>query len=82
MRTRVRTLLTSLISIVALRFLLGASEGCITSGMMTIISMFYNRTEIGERIAWTFQCNGIGTIISAMIGFGVSHVNPHAKPAR
>jgi len=70
------------VHVVVVRFLLGASEGCITSGIMTIISMFYNRTEIGERIGWTFQCNGIGTIISAMIGFGVSHVNVNAKPAR
>jgi MFS family permease len=65
-----------------LRFLLGASEGCITSGIMTIISMFYDRTEIGERIGWTFQCNGVATILSAMVGFGVSHVGVNAKPAR
>lgn len=37
---------------VVLRFLLGASEGCITNGVMIVTSMFYTRTEIGERIGW------------------------------
>ncbi|QRV90865.1 major facilitator superfamily transporter [Ceratobasidium sp. AG-Ba] len=53
----------------ALRFLLGASEGCITNGVMLITSMFYTRREVGERIGWTFQCNGVGTIISGFLSF-------------
>lgn len=43
--------------------------------------MFYNRTEIGERIGWTFQCNGVATIISGFLAFGVAHSDPKAKPA-
>jgi hypothetical protein len=61
---------------------LGASEACVTTGIMTIISMFYNRTEVGERIGWTFQCNGFAMIIAALVSFGVSHIDEKAKPAR
>ncbi|QRV76049.1 major facilitator superfamily transporter [Ceratobasidium sp. AG-Ba] len=66
----------------ALRFLLGASEGCITNGVMLITSMFYTRREVGERIGWTFQCNGVGTIISGFLSFAVSHADPQKKPNR
>lgn len=44
--------------------------------------MFYNRTEIGERISWTFQCNGIALSLSAFLAFGVAHYDPEQKPAR
>ncbi|CAE6506910.1 unnamed protein product [Rhizoctonia solani] len=65
-----------------LRFLLGASEGCITNGVMLVTSMFYTRTEIGERIGWTFQCNGFALITSGFLAFGVAHSEPNGKPAR
>jgi MFS family permease len=64
----------------ALRFLLGASEGCITSGIMTIISMFYTRVEISQRLGWTFQCNGIAQILSSFLAYGVAHINMKAHP--
>ncbi|TDL22854.1 MFS general substrate transporter [Rickenella mellea] len=64
----------------ALRFLLGASEGCVTASTMLIISMFYNRTEIGQRIGWTFQCSGVGQIVSGFLSFGVFHANPKKHP--
>jgi len=44
--------------------------------------MFYTRTEIGERLGWTFQCNGIGAIIGSFLGFGVSHLAENSRPAR
>ncbi|KAG8990411.1 hypothetical protein FRB90_001768 [Tulasnella sp. 427] len=64
----------------ALRFLLGASEGCITSGIMTIISMFYTRVEISQRLGWTFQCNGIAQILSSFMAYGVAHIDMKAHP--
>ncbi|KAH7096651.1 MFS general substrate transporter [Auriculariales sp. MPI-PUGE-AT-0066] len=64
----------------ALRFLLGASEGAVTAGLMIMVSMFYTRIEIGERIGWTLQCNGIAQIINGFISFGVAHVKATAKP--
>ncbi|RYP84870.1 hypothetical protein DL769_001064 [Monosporascus sp. CRB-8-3] len=66
----------------ALRFLLGASEGCITNGVMLITSMFYNRTKTGQRIGWTFQCNGLAMIVSSFMSFGVAHYDPGRKSAR
>ncbi|KAG8917554.1 hypothetical protein FRC01_002376 [Tulasnella sp. 417] len=64
----------------ALRFLLGASEGCITSGIMTIMTMFYTRVESTQRISWTFQCNGVALILSGFVAFGVAHINAKAHP--
>ena len=63
-----------------LRFLLGASEGSITAGLMLVCSMFYTKNEIGERLGWTFQCNGFAVIISGFIQFGVAHTNPNIHP--
>ncbi|TDL22869.1 MFS general substrate transporter [Rickenella mellea] len=63
-----------------LRFLLGASEGCMITGIMTITSMFYTRTEIGERLGWIFQCNGVGVIVSGFLSFGVFHADPKKHP--
>ncbi|KAF7337396.1 MFS general substrate transporter [Mycena sanguinolenta] len=67
-------------SLFALRFFLGAAEGCTTAGLMLITSMFYTRVEIGERIGWTFQCNGFATIIGGFLAFGAAHVAPTSKP--
>ncbi|KAI1073953.1 MFS general substrate transporter [Whalleya microplaca] len=64
-----------------LRFLLGASEGCITNGLLLVTSMFYNRTEIGERVSWTIQCNGLAQIVSGFLAFGVAHSDPGKRPA-
>lgn len=69
-----------LLTIVALRFFLGAAEGCTTAGLMLVVSMFYTRHEVGQRLGWTFQCNGLATIISGFISFGVFHANPKAHP--
>lgn len=63
-----------------MRFLLGASEGCITTGIMTLISMFYTRLEITERIGWTFQCNGFAQIIAGFVAFGIAHIKGKQHP--
>jgi MFS transporter, ACS family, allantoate permease len=59
---------------------LGFSEGCITAGIMLINSMFYTRTEMGERVGWTFMCNGLASIISSFIAFGAYHTES-SRPA-
>lgn len=56
--------------LIAVRMLLGFCEGCVTPGIMLICSMFYDRTEMGERVGWTFMCNGFASIISGFIAFG------------
>ncbi|KAG8872181.1 hypothetical protein FRB98_000226 [Tulasnella sp. 332] len=69
-------------SLFGVRFLLGGSESCITTGMMTLIQMFYTRLETTERIGWTIQCNGLASIIGGFIAFGVAHVSPKVHPHR
>lgn len=64
-----------------LRFLLGGSEGCVTNTLMLVMSMFYNRTESGQRIGWTFQSNGLSQIVSGFLAFGVAHSSPSKRPA-
>ncbi|KAI5121702.1 hypothetical protein M0805_002095 [Coniferiporia weirii] len=64
----------------ALRFLLGASEGSMTAGLMLVCSMFYTRSEIGERLGWTFQCNGFAVIITGFLQFGVYHADANKHP--
>lgn len=51
-----------------------------TAGLMLVCSMFYTRNEIGERLGWTFQCNGLAVIISGFLSFGVFHASPTASP--
>ncbi|KAG9007033.1 hypothetical protein FRB93_008300 [Tulasnella sp. JGI-2019a] len=69
-------------SLFACRFLLGGSESCITTGVMTLIQMFYTRLEITERVGWTFQCNGLAAIIGGFIAFGVAHIKLTVHPHR
>lgn len=47
---------------------------------MLVTSMFYTRTEIGERIGWVFSCNGVALIISGFLSFGVAHISPRNHP--
>ena len=51
-----------------------------TAGLMLVVNMFYTRTEIGERIGWTFQCNGIAVVCTSFLQFGMAHTSPDAKP--
>lgn len=53
-----------------------------TNGVMLATSMFYNRTEIGQRIGWTIQCQGIATVVSGFLAYGVAHSSPTRKPAQ
>lgn len=64
------------------RLLLGASEGCVTNGIMIILPMFYTRREIGQRLGWTIQCNGLGIIVSSFLAFGAAHLQSGANIAR
>ncbi|KAK7928941.1 MFS general substrate transporter [Apiospora marii] len=74
-------LCTSFGGLFVLRFLLGGSEGCVTNALMLVMSMFYNRTESGQRVGWTFQSNGLSQIVSGFLAFGVAHSSPSKKPA-
>ena len=47
---------------------------------MLVCGMFYTRTEIGERLGWTFQFNGFAVVISSFLQYGVLHTSATAKP--
>lgn len=64
-------------SLIAIRLLLGFTEGCITPGLMLVTSMYYTRAEMGERVGLVFQCNGIASILSGFIAFGAYHTPNH-----
>lgn len=53
-----------------------------TNGVMLATSMFYNRTEIGQRIGWTIQCQGVATIVSGFLAYGVAHSSSTRRPAQ
>ncbi|KAK8091377.1 MFS general substrate transporter [Apiospora kogelbergensis] len=72
---------TSFGGLFVLRFLLGGSEGCSTNALMLVMSMFYDRTEAGQRIGWTLQGNGVSQIIAGFLAFGVAHSSSTKKPA-
>lgn len=50
--------------------------------MMIVLSMFFNRTESGQRLGWTVQCNGVAQIISGFIAFGVAHSDSSKDPGQ
>jgi MFS family permease len=49
---------------------------------MIILPMFYTRREIGQRLGWTIQCNGLGIIVSSFLAFGAAHLYSGANVAR
>lgn len=51
-----------------------------TAGLMLVCGMFYTRTEIGERLGWTFQCNGLAAICSSFLQFAMVHTSPNSTP--
>lgn len=68
--------------LVALRFLLGASEICMSEGLMIVTGMFYTRREVSERIGWAYQCQGLAIVISGFLSYAFAHVSPteNVKP--
>lgn len=59
----------------ALRFLLGMFEAGISPSCMMICGMFYSRQDQPFRMCTFLSCNGIATVVGAILGFGLGHVN-------
>ncbi|KAF2019797.1 allantoin permease [Aaosphaeria arxii CBS 175.79] len=58
----------------ALRFLLGMFEASISPAIMNIVSMFYTREEQPLRMCVFLAFNGMATMVGALLGFGLGHV--------
>ena len=64
--------------ILVIRFLLGMGEAGIAPAMMTIVSMFYTRSEQPLRMCVFIGFNGLSTVLGALISYGLGFAkNPH-----
>ncbi|EGV65318.1 MFS general substrate transporter [Yamadazyma tenuis ATCC 10573] len=57
-----------------LRFLLGAFECVITPAIVLIVSMWYKRSEQARRLGFLLSANGISTLLTSPLAFGLSYV--------
>lgn len=60
--------------ILVLRFLLGMFEASISPAIMTIVSMFYTRSEQPLRMCIFLAFNGMATMVGALLGYGLGSV--------
>lgn len=58
----------------AVRFLLGAAESVVTPGFALICARFYLRQEQPLRTGIWYSCNGLGSMIGGLIGWGCGHI--------
>jgi len=58
-----------------LRFLLGAAESVVTPGFALITARFYTRQEQPLRMAFWYCCNGLGSTLGGLLGYGVGHIH-------
>ncbi|KAF2758932.1 allantoin permease [Pseudovirgaria hyperparasitica] len=61
-----------------LRFLLGMFEASISPAIMTIVSMFYTRSEQPLRMCIFLAFNGMATMVGALLGYGLGHAGSSA----
>ncbi|GEQ67001.1 hypothetical protein JCM33374_g664 [Metschnikowia sp. JCM 33374] len=57
----------------ALRFILGMFEAGISPTCMMICGMFYSKKDQPFRMCTFLSCNGIATVLGALLGFGLGH---------
>lgn len=61
--------------ILVLRFILGMFEAGISPSCMMICGMFYSREDQPFRMCTFLSCNGIATVVGALLGFGLGHAH-------
>ncbi|KAM9906389.1 hypothetical protein OXX79_001591 [Metschnikowia pulcherrima] len=62
----------------ALRFILGMFEAGISPTCMMICGMFYSKKDQPFRMCTFLSCNGIATVLGALLGFGLGHADSGA----
>ncbi|KAL7663273.1 Major facilitator superfamily (MFS) profile domain-containing protein [[Candida] zeylanoides] len=66
--------------LLVLRFLLGTLESTISPSCMMICGLFYPKESQPMRMATFLSCNGIATMVGALLGYGLGHAhNSHIK---
>lgn len=58
-----------------IRTLLGAAESIVTPAFALITARFYTRDEQPLRFAIWYSCNGLGSMIGGLLGYGVGFIN-------
>ncbi|KAK4544782.1 hypothetical protein LTR36_004031 [Oleoguttula mirabilis] len=61
--------------ILVLRFLLGMFEAGISPAIMSIVAMFYSRSEQPLRMCIFLGFNGMSKMVGSLLGYGLGHVN-------
>lgn len=64
----------------ALRFLLGMAESIVTPGFTLLCARFYTRQEQALRIGIWYCCNGLGSMLGGLLGYGVGHITNTGIP--
>lgn len=59
-------------SLLFCRLLLGACQSSITSGLMSVTSRFYSRSERSPRIGYWFVMNSVGAIFNSLVTYVLS----------
>lgn len=67
--------------ILVLRFILGMFEANISPCIMNIVSTFYARPEQPLRMCIFLGFNGMSTMVGALLGYGLGHVDDAAIPS-
>ncbi|KAI6906060.1 MFS general substrate transporter [Hortaea werneckii] len=67
--------------ILVLRFILGMFEANISPCIMNIVSTFYARPEQPLRMCILLGFNGVSTMVGALLGYGLGHVDNAAIPS-
>ncbi|KAI6856363.1 MFS general substrate transporter [Hortaea werneckii] len=67
--------------ILVLRFILGMFEANISPCIMNIVSTFYARSEQPLRMCIFLGFNGVSTMVGALLGYGLGHVDNAAIPS-
>ena len=64
--------------LVACRLFLGAFEGLFGTGIMYYLSLWYKRTELGEKLFWYLGPTAIAGAFGGLIAFGIGHAKDPA----
>ncbi|EEB05202.1 allantoate permease [Schizosaccharomyces japonicus yFS275] len=66
--------------LLALRFLMGVFEACVSPAFVSITSMWYRREEQTMRSMLWYSFNGVATIIGGILSYGIGHIhNSHVS---
>jgi MFS transporter, ACS family, allantoate permease len=63
---------TQFAALMAIRFILGALEGCATSGCVLLVSRFYTQDEHALRVGVFYTGNAFAQMAGAAVAFGIS----------